>query len=133
MRLSKRTLKKTTLTYFRVISMKMKNVKDLNLKMLWFNDINNVDIKIVNDMKDLGLKVFWFKKILIRLKRLRMSRAKKKLIIKFEFESNDEERWLDSRFKIFLYCVLSSVFNIIMITLNNRKLNDSKFDDAITI
>ena len=113
--------------------MKMKNVKDLNLKMLWFNDINNVDIKIVNDMKDLGLKVFWFKKILIRLKRLRMSRAKKKLIIKFEFESNDEERWLDSRFKIFLYCVLSSVFNIIMITLNNRKLNDSKFDDAITI
>ena len=34
MRLFERTLKKTTLTCFRMILMKIKNVKDLNLKML---------------------------------------------------------------------------------------------------
>ena len=40
-------------------------------------------MKTVNDIKDLGLKVLSFE-ILIRLKRLRMSRAKE-LMIKFEF------------------------------------------------
>ena len=111
----------------------MKNVKDLDLKTRWFDDD---DIKVVNDMKDLDLKVFW-SEILICLKRLRMSRAKKKLII--EFESNEKERWLDLKFKILLYSLLLSYYvldlifnNIIMIALSNRMLNDSKFD-AITI
>ena len=51
----------------------MKNVKDLDLKTRWSDDINdNGDMKVVNNMKDLSLKVFWFE-ILICLKRLRMS------------------------------------------------------------
>ena len=132
MRLFERVLKKTTLTYFRIMSMKMKNVKDLNLKMFWFDNMNDDDMKVVNDMKDLDLKVFWFEKILIRLKRLRISRTKKKLIIEFKSEFNDEERWLDLKFKTHLYYVLSSVFDIIIIALSNRKLNNSKFDNAIT-
>ena len=45
-------------------------------------------MKAVNDMKDLGLKVFSFK-ILICLRRLRMSRAKK-LIIESKF--NEKEK-----------------------------------------
>ena len=82
-------------------------------------------MKAVNDMKDLGLKVFSFE-ILICLKRLRMSRAKESII---EFKSNEKERWSDSKFKILLCCILSSVFNnIIMIALSNRMLNDSKFN-----
>ena len=91
---------------------------------------DNGDMKVVNDMKDLGLKVFWFKKILIYLRRLRMSRAKELMI---KSKSDEKERWLDSRFKtLLLSCVLGSIFdNIIMIALNNRMLNDSKFDDAI--
>ena len=53
------------------------------------NNINDNDnMKVVNDMKDLDLKVFSFE-ILICLKRLRMSRAKK-LMIKSKF--NKEER-----------------------------------------
>ena len=62
-----------------------------------------------------------------------MPRAKKKLIIKFESEFNDEEKRLNSKFKILLYCVLSLIFDIIIIALSNRKLNDSKFDNAIAI
>ena len=56
----------------------------------------------------------------------------KKLII--ESESDEKKRWLDSKFKVFLLSyVLGSVFgNIIMITLNNRMLNDSKFDEIAT-
>ena len=42
-------------------------------------------------MKDLSLKVFWSEKILICLKRLRVSRAKKKLII--EFKSDEKKKW----------------------------------------
>ena len=111
--------------------MKIKDVKDLDLKVLWFDNINNDNMKVVNNMRDLSLKVLWFK-ILIYLKRLRMPRAKKRLIIKSK--SNEKERWLNSEFKILLLScyVLSSVFdNIIMIALSNRMLNDSKFDDAI--
>ena len=62
-----------------------------------------------------------------------MSQAKK-LMIKFEFNKNKKK--LNLKFKILLlsYCVLNSVFNnIIMITLGNRMLNDSKFDNAIAI
>ena len=65
--------------------MKIKNVKDLDLKTRWFNNDN---IKIVNDMKDLGLKVLWFE-ILIYLKRLRMSRAKE-LMIEFKKKKKDQ-------------------------------------------
>ena len=37
----------------------IKDVKNLYLKMLWFNNrINNDNIKIINNMKDLDLKVF---------------------------------------------------------------------------
>ena len=107
--------------------MKIKDVKDLDLKMRWSD---NDDMKAVNDMRDLGLKVLW-SEILLYLKRLRMPRAKE-LMIKSEF--NEKERWLNSEFKtLLLSCyVLNSVFdNIIMIALGNRMLNDSKFDDAI--
>ena len=124
----------------------MKNVKNLDLKMLWSDNINNDniklvnnmndndDIKAVNDIKDLGLKVFWFEKILIRLRRLRMFQTKE-LIIKSKSESDEKERWLDLKFKtLLLSCALDSAFNnILIITLNNRKLNDSKFDNAIAI
>ena len=109
--------------------MRIKDVKDLDLKTRWSD---NDDMKVVNDMKDLDLKVFWFK-ILICLKHLRMSRAKK-LIIEFKF--NEKEKWSDLKFKTLLlsYCVLSSFFNnIIMVALGNRMLNDSKFDNAIAI
>ena len=59
-----------------------------------------------------------------------MSRAKELMI---EFESDEKERWLDSRFKaLLLFCVLNSIFdNIIMIALSNRMLNDSKFDAKV--
>ena len=115
--------------------MRIKNIKYLDLKMFWFDDINNDDMKVINDMRDLTLKVFWFEKILIRLRRLRLSRIKK-LMIEFEFELNEKEKWSDLKFKTLLlfYCVLNSIFdNIIMIALGNRMLNDSKFDDAIAI
>ena len=103
-------------------------MKDLNLKTRWSDDMNNDDnMKIVNDIKDLSLKMFWFK-ILIYLKRLRMPRAKKKLIMKSE--SNEKRRWSDSKFKdLLLFYVLNSIFdNILMIALSNRILNDLKFD-----
>ena len=120
MRLFERVLRKAILICFRMMSMRMKDVKDLDLKTRWFDD---------NDMKDLDLKVFSFE-ILICLKRLRMSRAKELMI---EFESNEKERWLDLKFKVLLCYILSSVFdNIIMIALNNRMLNDPEFDE-ITI
>ena len=123
--------------------MKIKDVKDVNLKVLWFdnmnnddikvvNDINDGDMKVINDMKGLGLKMLWFKKILIRLRRLRMPRTKK-LIIKSESESDNEEKWSDSKFKTLLYCALDSAFDNIIIALNNRKLNDPKFDNAVAI
>ena len=108
--------------------MRIKDVKDLDLKTRWFDNMNNNgDIKAVNDMKDLGLKVLWFKKILIYLRRLRMSRAKELMI---EFKSNEKEKWLNSKFKtLLLSYILNSIFdNIIMIALNNRMLNNSKFD-----
>ena len=59
-----------------------------------------------------------------------MSRAKE-LIIEFKF--NEKKKWLNSKFKIFLLSyILNSIFdNIIMIALNNRMLNDSKFDTKI--
>ena len=66
------------------------------------------------------------------MKRLRMSRTKK-LMIKVESEFDEKEKWLNLKFKILLYCVLDSVFDNIMIALGNRKLNDSKFDDAVAI
>ena len=41
-----------------MMSMRIKDVKDLNLKTRWSDNMNNNDdMKIVNDMKDLGLKV----------------------------------------------------------------------------
>ena len=130
MHLSERALKKTTLIYFRMISMKIKDVKDLGLKMRWSDNINNDDIKVVNDMRDLDLKVFWFEKILIRLKRLRLSQTKKLMI---ESESDEKGKWLDLEFKnLLLSYVLNSAFNNLMIALSNRKLDDSKFD-AIAI
>ena len=107
----------------------MKNVKDLDLKTRWSD---NDDIKVVNDMKDLDLKVLWFE-ILIYLKRLRMFRAKELMI---ESESNKKGKWLNLKFKILLLScyILDLIFdNIIMIALNNRMLNDSKFDNAIAI
>ena len=61
-----------------------------------------------------------------------MPRAKKELIIESKF--NEQEKWLNSKFKNLLcsllsYCVLNSVFdNIIIIALSNRMLNDSKFN-----
>ena len=127
MRLFKRVLKKTILIYFRMILMRIKNVKDLNLKTRWFDNINDDDdMKVVNDMKDLSLKMFSFE-ILICLKRLRMSRAKESMI---ESKSNEKERWSDLESKALLCCVLGSVFNsIIMIALNNRMLNNPKFDE----
>ena len=135
MRLFERALRKAALICFRMMSMKMKGVKDLDLKMRWsgdgdmkvVNDINDGGMKVVNDMKDLGLKVFWFE-ILICLRRLRMSRAKKLVI---ESESDEKEKWSDLKFKtLLLSCVLNSIFdNIIMIALGNRMLNDSKFDE----
>ena len=94
------------------------------------NNINDGDMKIVDDMKDLDLKVLWSERILIHLRRLRMSRTKE-LMIKFESKSDDKEKWLDLEFKILLY-VLDSVFDNLIIALSNRKLNDSKFD-AIAI
>ena len=114
--------------------MKLKNAKDLDLKTRWFDNINSDDdIKVVNYIKDLDLKVFWFKKMLICLKRLRMLRTKE-LIIEFKF--NEEETWLDLKFKILLcplllsYYALNSIFDIIiMIALSNRMLNDSKFNE----
>ena len=59
----------------------------------------------------------------------------KKLIIKSESESDEKEKWLNLKSKtLLLSCVLNSTFdNILIITLNNRKLNDSEFDDAIAI
>ena len=131
MRLSERALRKTALIYFRVISMRMKGVKDLDLKTRWFDDINDDDdMKVVNDMKDLGLKVLWFKRILIYLRRLRMSRVKELMI---ESEFNEKERWSNSEFKVFLLSyILDSTFdNIIMVALGNRMLNDSKFDAKV--
>ena len=54
MRLFERALRKAALIYFRIMLMKMKDVKDLNLKTRWFDDMNdNDDMKVVNDMKDL--------------------------------------------------------------------------------
>ena len=53
-----------------------------------------------------------------------------------EFEFNKKEKWLDLKFKILLlsYYVLNSIFdNIIIVALNNRMLNDSKFNNAIAI
>ena len=111
-----------------MILMRIKDVKDLNLKMRWSDNMNNDnDIKVINNMRDLSLKVFWFK-ILIYLRRLRMPRAKKELIIKFKF--NEKEKWLNLKFKnLLLFYILNSVFdNILMIMLINRILNDSKFD-----
>ena len=102
----------------------MKSVKDLDLKTSWFDNINDDDdIKVVNDIKDLDLKV----------KRLRMSRAKKKLIIKSKF--NERKRRLNLKFKIFLLSyILNSVFdNIIIIALSNRMLNNLKFNTKIII
>ena len=90
------------------------------------NDINDDDMKVVDNIKDLGLKVLWFEKILIRLKRLRMSRTKK-LIIESKSKSDNKEKWSDSEFKTLLY-VLNSVFNNLIIALSNRKLHDSKFN-----
>ena len=55
---------------------KIKNVKNLGLKMRWSD---NDDIKIVNDIKDLNLRMFWSEKALKCLRRLRMPRAKKKI------------------------------------------------------
>ena len=57
-----------------------------------------------------------------------MSRAKKELII--ESKSDEKEKWSDLKSKVLLLsCVLNSIFdNIIMIALNKRILNDSKFD-----
>ena len=49
-----------TFIYFRVILMRIKDVKDLDLKTRWSD---NDDIKVVNNMKDLDLKVLWSKKI----------------------------------------------------------------------
>ena len=91
---------------------------------------DNDDMKVVNDIKDLDLKVLWFEKALICLKRL--FRAKEELMIKFKF--NKKERWLDLEFKaLLLSYVLDSIFdNIIMVTLSNRMLNDSKFDAKVT-
>ena len=108
----------------------MKDVKDLDLKARWFDDMNDDDdIKVVNDMRDLSLRVLWFK-ILIFLRRLRMPRAKKKLMMKSEF--NEKEKWLDLKFKdLLLFYVLGSAFDNLMVALGLRKLNDSKFDDAI--
>ena len=134
MRLFERILKKATLICFRIILMKMKNVKDLGLKTRWSDNMNDNDnMKIVNDIKDLDLKVLWSEKILIYLRRLRMPRAKKKLIIESKF--NEKEKWWDLKFKtLLLSYVLNSIFdNIILITLNNRMLNDSKFDAKIAI
>ena len=61
-----------------------------------------------------------------------MPRAEKSII---ESESNEKKRWSELKFKTLLcplllsYYALSSVFNnIIIIALNNRMLNDSKFD-----
>ena len=131
MRLFERTLRKTALIYFRIMLMRMKGVKDLDLKVLWFDDMNNNNMKVVNDMTDLSLKVFWSEEILIYLKRFRLPRTKE-LIIEFESESDEKGRWSDLKFKILLCYVLDSVFNnIIMIALSNRMLNDSKFNDAI--
>ena len=108
----------------------MKGVKDLDLKMRWSDNDN---MKVVNDMKDLGLKVFWFKRILIRLRCLRLSWTKE-LIIEFKSEFDEKGRWLDSKFKnLLLSYVLDSVFDNLMVALSNRKLNDSKFDNAIII
>ena len=56
---------------------------------------NDNNLKVVNDMKDLSLKMLELEKILIYLRRLRMSRAKK-LIIKSK--SNEEKKMI--RFKI---------------------------------
>ena len=42
-------------------------------------------------MTDLGLKVFWSEKILICLRRFRLSRTKK-LMIEFESESDEKEK-----------------------------------------
>ena len=129
MRLSKRALKKTALICFRVMSMKMKDVKDLGLKTRWSDDMNdNGDMKVVNGIKDLGLKVLWFK-ILICLRRLRMPRAEELMI---ESKSDKEKRWSDLGFKtLLLSCVLGSIFgNIIIIALSNRMLNDPKFDET---
>ena len=113
--------------------MRIKSVKDLGLKVLWFDNMNNDDMKVVNDMTDLGLKMLWSEKILIRLKRFRLSRTKK-LMIESKFESDEKKRWLDSKFKVLLCYALNSIFDsIIMITLGNWMLNDSKFDDAVAI
>ena len=124
-RLPERTLKKAILKAFtcsRVMLMKIKNVKNLDSKARWFDDI-----KIVNGIKDLDLKMLWFEKILICSRRL--SRAKKWII---ESESNEEKRWSDLKFKtLLLSYVLASVFdNIIIIALSNRMLNDSKFEKS---
>ena len=96
--------------------------------------MNDDDMKVVNNMKDLDLKMLWFEKILIRLKRLRLSRTKR-LIIESKSEFNKEGKWSDLKFQtLLLFYILGSIFdNIILIALNNRKLNDSKFDDAIAI
>ena len=69
--------------------MKIKDVKDLNLKTRWSDDMNNDDnMKIVNDMKDLDLKMLW-SEILIYLKRLRMSRAEELMI---KSKSNEKKK-----------------------------------------
>ena len=123
MHLFERVLKKAALICFRIMLIKMKDMKDLDLKTRWSD---NDDIKVVNNMKDLGLKVFSFE-MLICLKRLRMPRAEELII---ESESNKKKKWSDIKFKILLCCVLGSVFdNIIMIALSNRMLNDPKFDE----
>ena len=64
-----------------------------------------------------------------------MPRTKKKLMIKSKSEFNEKKRWLNLRFKVFLLSyILDSTFdNIIIIILNNRMLNDSKFDAKIAI
>ena len=62
--------------------MRMKDVKDLDFKTLWFNNKNNDD-----DIKDLNLKVFWSEKVLIYIRRLRISRAKELI----EFKSNEKK------------------------------------------
>ena len=61
-----------------------------------------------------------------------MSRAKE-LMIESKFDKKKKRS--DSGFKaLLLSYALNSIFdNIIMIALNNRMLNDSKFDDAVAV
>ena len=114
--------------------MRIKGVKDLDLKTRWSDNddmktVNNIndddDMETVNGMENLSLKVFSFE-ILIYLRRLRMSRAKELMI---KSESDEKGRWSDLKSKALLCCALGSVVDsIIMVALSNRMLDDPKFD-----